>query len=112
MEFSFTFLVLAALMGMTAKLILGWDPWKLWGSLALLPVVLMMTELLLATTAQADQQALDGIADSMASWAESALPSIIVGEMAGVCAAAIYDAMRGLLPVPGRRRSRRTRRRR
>ena len=34
MEFDFGLLVLAALVGMVIKLVIGWDPWKLLGSLA------------------------------------------------------------------------------
>ena len=33
MEFNFGLLVLAALAGMVLKLVVGWDPWKLVGSL-------------------------------------------------------------------------------
>ena len=41
-ELNFTLLVIAALAGMVAKSIVGWDPWKLLGSLTLTFTIILL----------------------------------------------------------------------
>lgn len=109
MELNFTFLVVAALMGMIAKRIVGWNPWELFGSLTLLATILALVLPWLALRTETDPQAVQTVADSTIAQAMAALPSVVVGELAGIVAARLLDAVPGLPKGPGRRRSHRRR---
>ena len=92
MEFNFTLLVLAALAGMVAKLVFGWDPWKLLASLTLLLLLLP----LLGLAFENDPQVVEEVTNSIIERIIAKIPSIVVGEGAGVFAATILSFARGL----------------
>ena len=92
MEFNFTLLVLAALAGMVARLVFGWDPWKLLASLTLLLLLLP----LLGLTFENDPQVVEEVTNSIIERIIAKIPSIVVGEVAGVFAPTILSSVRGL----------------
>ena len=92
MEFNFTLLVLAALAGMVTKLAVGWDPWKLLGSLTL--VLLLLP--LLSLAFESDPQVVQKATNTMIERIVAEIPSILVGEVAGVFAATILSFARSL----------------
>lgn len=89
MEFNFGFLVLAASAGMIAKLVVGRDPVKLFGvlttSLFILSLLLSMVPLAFESDPQATQQQVNSLLERTIN----AIPSLIIGELAGVVAATI-----------------------
>ena len=84
MEFNLTLLVLAALAGMVAKLIFGWDPWKLLGSLTF--VLLLLP--LLGPVFEDDPLVLQEMTDTVIERVVAEVPSVVVGEVTGVFAGA------------------------
>ena len=92
MEFSFTLLVLAALAGMIAKLVFGWDPWKLLGSLAFILLLLPLIGLAFEDDPQIVQKMTNNAIDKIIA----AMPSIFIGEAAGVVAGTILSSVRSL----------------
>ena len=92
MEFNFTLLVLAALAGMVARLVFGWDPWKLLGSLTLLLLLLPLPGLAFEN----DPQVVEEVTNSIIERIIAEIPSIVVGEVAGVFAATILSFVRSL----------------
>ncbi len=92
MEFSLTLLVLAALAGMVAKLIVGWDPWKLLGSLTIILLILP----LLGLAFEDDPLVLQEMTDTIIERVVAEVPSVVVGEVAGVLAGAILSVFTNL----------------
>ncbi len=92
MDFNFTLLVLAALAGMITKLAVGWDPWKLLGSLTLVLLLLPLLGLALENDPQVVQEATNTMIERIVA----EIPSILVGEVAGVVAATILSFARNL----------------
>lgn len=92
MEFNFTLLVLAALAGMITKLAVGWDPWKLLGSLTLVLLLLPLLSLAFKNDPQVVQEATNTMIERIVV----EIPSILVGEVAGVFAATILSFIRSL----------------
>jgi len=91
MEFNFLLLVIAALVGLIVNAIWGLNPWAIIGALSLM--ILFFPVLGLAF--QPDPQAAQAIADSMVERVVNALPSLIIGGLAGSVAAAIFKAVKG-----------------
>ena len=96
MEFSFTFLVLAALAGMVTKLAVGWDPWKLLGYLTLTFTMLLLLPALLGVAFENDPQVVQEMTNKSIERVIAEIPSILVGEVAGVFAATILSLTRSL----------------
>jgi hypothetical protein len=91
MEFNFFLLVIAALVGLVVNAIWGFNPWAIIGALSLL--ILFFPVLGLAF--QPDPQAAQAIADNMVERVVNALPSLIIGGLAGELAATIFKAVKG-----------------
>ena len=96
MELNFTLLVIAALAGMVAKLIVGWDPWKLLGSLTLTFTMLLLLPPLLGLAFENDPQVVQETTSTLIERVIAEIPSILVGEVAGVFAATILSFTRSL----------------
>ena len=92
MEFNFSLLVLASLAGMVAKLVVGWDPLKLAGSLMF--VLLFLP--LFGVVFQNDPQVVQEMANTLAERIVAEVPSVFLGEVAGVFAGAILGVARSL----------------
>lgn len=92
MELNFFLLVIAALMGMVIKAFVGWDPLKLLGSLTLALLFLPVLGLVFETDPEAAWLVTKSIIERVAAQ----LPSIMIGEVAGVFAVSIFDAVKGL----------------
>lgn len=86
MEVNFILLVFAALAGMVAKLAVAWDPWKLLGTLSLITLVLPVVQLGFIHDTESAQVVANGYIARLVN----ALPSIIIGEIAGVVAGTIF----------------------
>lgn len=90
MEMQFEFLVLGALAGMGARTVVGFDPWKLIGTLSVITLFVPLVGIAFHQNPQ--------VAQTMASQHLEAfivaLPSLVIGEVAGVVAASIYGAFR------------------
>ena len=91
MEFNFGFLILAALAGMFIQLVVGWDPWKLVGSLALALSLILLLPSLLGLAFESDPQVVQETTNAMIERIIAEIPSIVVGELAGVCAGTILS---------------------
>ena len=89
MEFSFELLVLAALAGMVIKIFAGWDPWKLAGSLGLAFTLILLLPPLLGLAFENDPQVVQESTNAMIERIVAEIPSILVGEVAGVVAGSI-----------------------
>ena len=89
MEFNFGLLVLVALAGMVIKLVIGWDPWKLVGSLALAFTLILLIPPLLGLVSESDPQVVQETTSAMIERVVADLPSIVVGDLAGVFAGTI-----------------------
>ena len=96
MEPNFILLILAALAGMVARTFVGWDPWKLFAALGLILLVLPALGLVFETDPEATQEAANRLVERFAN----AMPSIIVGGVAGMIAGSIVDAVEGLVKGP------------
>ena len=96
MELDFTLLVLAALAGMVAKLVVGWDPRKLLESLTLTFSMLLLIPPLLGLAFENDPQVVQETTNTLIEQIIADVPSILVGEVAGVFAATIFSFARGL----------------
>ena len=89
MEFDFGLLVLAALVGMVIKLVVGWDPWKLLGFLTLTFTLILLLPPLLGLAFENDPQVVQETTNAMIERIVGEIPSIVVGEVAGVFAGSI-----------------------
>ena len=89
MEFSFELLVLAALAGMVIKILVGWDPWTLAGSLGLAFTLILLLPPLLGLAFENDPQVVQETTNEMIERIVAEIPSILVGEVAGVIAGSI-----------------------
>ena len=89
MEFSFELLVLAALAGMVINILVGWDPWKLAGSLGLAFTLILLLPPLLGLAFENDPQVVQETTNEMIERIAAEIPSILVGEVAGVIAGSI-----------------------
>ena len=87
MEFSFTLLVIVAVAGMIANLIVGWDPWKLLGSLTF---ILLLTPLL-GLAFEDDPLVVQEMTNIVIERIVANIPSIFIGEVAGVVAGTILS---------------------
>ena len=92
MEFSFILLVLAALAGMIARFIIGWDPWKLLGSLIFIFLLLPLLGLAFEDDPLVVQEMTNNAIERIIAW----MPSIIIGEIAGVFAGTLLSLVRSL----------------
>ena len=96
MEFNFSLLVLVALTGMVIKLVIGWDPWKLVGSLALAFTLILLIPPLLGLVSESDPQVVQETTNAMIERVVADLPSIVVGDLAGVFAGTILGFAKSL----------------
>lgn len=96
MELNFTLLVIAALAGMVAKSIVGWDPWKLLGSLTLTFTIILLLPPMLGLAFENDPQVVQQTTNTLIERTIAEIPSILVGEVAGVFAATILSHARSL----------------
>ena len=97
MELSFELLVLAALAGMVIKILVGWDPWKLLGSLGLTFTLILLLPPLLGLGFESDPQVVQETTNTLIERIIAEIPSILIGEVAGVFAATIMSYARSLL---------------
>ena len=94
MEFNFALIFVAALAGLVAKRFIGWDPQRLWAGLILLiPFVFPALGLALETDSAAVQEK----ADSMIERVIASMPSVAIGDAAGLLAGIVMDAVEGAL---------------
>ena len=91
MEFNFGILVLAALAGMVIKLVVGWDPWKLVGLLALVFTLILLIPTLPGLALENDPQVVQETANAIVERIIAEIPSIVVGDLAGVFAGTILN---------------------
>ena len=96
MEFSFELLVLAALAGMVIKILVGWDPWKLVGALGLAFTLILLLPPLLGLAFENDPQVVQETTNTLIERIIAEIPSILIGEVAGVFAATIMSYARSL----------------
>ena len=89
MELNFLLLVIAALAGLTAKVVFGFDPYKLAGTLGFMILLLPMIGIGL----EKDVPEVQGLASEYIERLINALPSMIIGEVAGVIAGTISDSI-------------------
>ena len=92
MEVNFLMLVIAALVGLIINAICGFNPVAIIGGFSLLVLFLPV----LGLGFQHNPQIAQAIADSMADRIINAMPSLIIGELAGSVAAAVFKASKGL----------------
>ena len=90
-EFNLGLLVFAALAGMVIKLVVGWDPWKLVGSLALAFTLVLPIPPLLGLALESDPQVVQETTNAIVEQIVAEIPSIVVGELAGVFAGTILS---------------------
>jgi len=90
MEFNFLFLVIAALVGLIINAIWGFNPVAILGGFSLLVLFLPV----LGLGFEHDPQVAQVMANSMVERLVSAMPSLIIGELAGSVAATIFKAFR------------------
>ena len=96
MELSFELIVLAALAGMVIKIFVGWDPWKLAGSLGLVFTLILLLPPLLGIALENDPQVVQETTNTLIERIIAEIPSILIGEVAGVFAATIMSYARSL----------------
>ena len=96
MEVSFELIVLAALAGMIIKSLVGWDPWKLAGSLGLVFTLILLLPPFLGMAFENDPQVVQEMANTLIERIVTQIPSILIGEVAGVVAATIMSYVRSL----------------
>jgi len=92
MEVNFLMLVIAALVGLIINAIWGFNPVAIIGGFSLLVLFLPV----LGLGFQHDPQIAQAIANSMADRIINAMPSLIIGELAGSVAATIFKVVRGI----------------
>lgn len=92
MEFNFPFLVMAALAGLIINAIWGFNPVAILGGFSLLILFLPV----LGLGFEHNPQVAQAIANSMVERIVNAMPSLIIGEVAGMMASAIFKAFKGL----------------
>lgn len=88
MELNFGMLVAAALAGLIVNAILGFNPWAILGTFSLLVMLLPLLGLMFNTDPQAAQVAATSVLDRLVN----ALPSVVVGDVAGSVAGATFKA--------------------
>lgn len=96
-EFNFTLLVAAALAGLFAKSILGWNPQKLAGLLTSITLSGWLYVRLIDVAFVNDQLVVQEATNVIVERLVSELASMIVGEVAGVYAAAVFQTVRSWL---------------
>ena len=99
MEFNFTFAVIASLVGMIARPYIGLDPWRFLGSVALMATPLPLAFRLLGTGLENDPRATEQAVASVIEAAIAAVPSILVGELAGYCAGFILGSVKRVVGI-------------
>ena len=95
-EVNFTLLVIAASAGMVVKSFVGWDPWKLLGSLTLTFTIILLLPLMLGLAFENDPHVVQQATNTLIERIIAEVPSILVGEVAGVFAATILSYTRSL----------------
>ena len=92
MEIHFLFLVLGALVGLLVNARCGWNPWAMIGSASLM--VLLFPLIWIAM--QSDPDVAKSMADSYIAPVANAMPSLLIGDLAGAIAASTYKTLKGL----------------
>jgi hypothetical protein len=92
MEFNFLFLVIAALAGLIINAIWGFNPVAILGGFSLLVLFLPV----LGLGFERDPQVAQAMANSMVERLVNAMPSLIIGGLAGSVAATIFKSIKGL----------------
>ena len=92
MELNFGMLVAAALAGLIVSAIWGFNPWAILGTFSLLVLFLPLLGLMFQTDPQAAQVAATSVLDRLMN----ALPSVVIGDVAGSVAGAIFKAGKDL----------------
>jgi hypothetical protein len=92
---NFIVLVICALLGLCTRLLIGFDPWKLLGSLSLVILVLPIFNISL----QHDPQITQAMANDYTTHLITQLPSMLIGEIAGVFAKEIFSVTKGIVGV-------------
>ena len=96
METEILFFLFAALAGMVTALFIGWDPWKLAGSLILaIPFVFPV----LGLAFESDSAARQVRVDLMIKQITDAVPSVIFGEIVGFVAGLIFRYLKELVDL-------------
>ena len=97
MEFNFALLIAMALLGLVAKMMVGWNPHETVGKLSFALLNLWVAARILPLAFGADQLAIEEKTNIVIERLVSELGSMIVGEVAGVYAAAIFQTARSWL---------------
>jgi len=92
MEMDFLLFVLASLGGLMAKLIVGWDPWKLFGVLTVIALFFPIVQLGLVQDQIEQQNLVNAYIENLTG----ALPSLIIGQITGVVAGTIFGVFADL----------------
>lgn len=94
MEFNFALLVVMALVGMVAKLYLGRNPLEILGALSLVALVAWVAAQVLPPVIANDSVRIGAASDRVMDRLIPEYVSILIGEIAGVYAAAILQTVR------------------
>ena len=78
-------------LAMVIKLVVGWDPWKLVGSLALAFTLVLLIPPLLGLALESDPQVVQETTNAIVEQIVAEIPSIVVGDLAGVFAGTILS---------------------
>ncbi len=92
MEINFIWLVIASLAGLIVNAIWKFNPWAMLGTFSLLLLFLPI----LGIGFQHDPQAVQEMTNNFIDRIINALPSLIIGELAGSVAAAIFHGIKGI----------------
>ena len=94
MEFNFALLISMALLGLVAKMMVGWNPHETVGKLSFALLNLWVAARILPLAFVNDQLVVQEMTNVIVERLVSELASMIVGEVAGVYAAAIFQTVR------------------
>ncbi len=92
MEMNFLLMVVAALAGLVVNAIWKFNLWAILGSVSFLLLVFPI----LGLGFQHDPQVAQAMANTITERLISSLPSLIIGELAGSAAAAVFNAVAGV----------------
>lgn len=97
MEFNFALLVAMALIGMTAKLYFGRNPLEIIGTVSFIALILWVAAQVLPPAIANDSALMTTAADRAIDRLIPELGSMLIGEVAGVYAAVIFQTVRSWL---------------
>ncbi|MGA9047953.1 MAG: hypothetical protein WB588_03075 [Dehalococcoidia bacterium] len=92
MEINFILLVIAALFGLIINAIWGFNPWAIFGGISFLVMIFPI----LGLGFEHDPQVVQTMANVIIQRLLDSLPSLMIGELAGILASRIFRVIRGL----------------